>query len=175
MTKNLILTFVILLSSCNEKDLTINNSNTMVMSKCWTEKEIFVRGNSMLGILNNKEKLTLKDGYYNCNSVKFKDIVVFKYNNKKNFIKQIYGVPNDLLEYDKNGFILINSKKIKNISGEFYKVDEVGKSYIRLVHQRIKNKVIPKGHYFVLGTAKIAGYDSRRAGLVKLSNIFGKI
>jgi signal peptidase I len=168
----LIIVTLVLLISCDKKSV---EQYSAIDNKCWNEKEVFVRGMSMYGVLNDGDKLTLKNGYYNCNSVNFKDIVIFEYNSQKDFVKQVYGMPGDKLGYNKNGFLLINNKKIKNTKGDFYKVDKIGKSYIRLIYQIAKNKIIPKGHYFVLGTTPIKGYDSRRIGLVSLSNIIGKV
>lgn len=174
--QNIFIIYVILLvSSCNnnqEVAIADNQTNNIV---CSTEKEVYVRGTSMLGIFNSEDKLILQQGYYNCHPVQKGDVVVFEYNNKKDFIKQVYGMPKDKITYDDN-YLLINNKKIKNYKGEFYQVDEVGKSYIRLMQQTVmKNSIIPLGYYLILGTAKIGGYDFRRIGLVPYKNLIGKI
>lgn len=167
--------FVMLLTACNNNEPSLSKVNTQIQTQCSTTQTVTVRGTSMLGIFNNNDELTLQQKYYNCHPVQFKDIIVFEYNQQRNFIKQVYGMPGDILTY-KDNYLLINNKKIKNHTGEFYQVDKVGKSYVDLMQQTImKNSIIPRGYFWVLGTTKISGYDSRRIGLVPLQHISGKI
>jgi signal peptidase I len=167
--------YIVLLTACNNNETPVQETTTLDTSQnCSTPKTVTVRGTSMHGIVNNNDDLILQQGYYNCHPVKFKDIIVFEYNQKE-LIKTIYGLPGDIISYA-NNYLLINNKKIQNHKGEWYQVDEVGKSYVRLMQQTImQNSIIPRGHFWVLGTAKMSGYDSRRIGLVPMQSIVGKI
>jgi signal peptidase I len=176
MIKFFLIPFITLLIACSNDEASLQETTTLDTSQnCSTPKTVTVRGTSMFGIFNHNDELVLQQGYYNCHPVAFKDIIVFEYNQTKDFIKQVYGMPGDTLTY-KDNYLLINNKKVQNHKGEFYQVDEVGKSYVRLMQQTImQNSIIPRGHFWVLGTAKMSGYDSRRIGLVPMQNISGKI
>ena len=140
-----------------------------------------VRGQSMAGVFEPGEQITIQHNYYDCHQVQRGDVVVFEYSGNLGeglyWIKQAYGLPGDTLgltpmEKGKST-ILINNKPVLNVAGEPYQVDKVGASYVRLTLQRLQGNKIPRGRYWMLGTAKVGGWDSRRVGLIPHSYLMG--
>lgn len=123
------------------------------------------------------------------------DVVVFRYPEDPAvpFIKRVVGVPGDRLQYtDKN--LIINGAKIDLDLKGIYHSDGVGRrengSYLMeeqlddQKHEVLINplqlssvavdRVIPDGHYFVLGDNRDNSRDSRYWGLVPDENLVGR-
>ena len=123
------------------------------------------------------------------------DVVVFRYPEDPAipFIKRVVGVPGDHLQYrDKN--LVINGANIELDLKGIYHSDGVGRrengSYLMeeqlddQVHEVLINprqlssadidRVIPDGHYFVLGDNRDNSRDSRYWGLVPDENLVGR-
>lgn len=168
-----------LLSACGNEPPAITQQ-PIINNTCSIEEVRTVRGSSMLGLFATGDDIIIEKGYYNCHAVKREDIVVIQRDDnlgKKNWIKIVYGVPGDTVTLNvAQDTLLINDNTVQNVKGEVYKVDKVGASYIRLSQQtQMRNNVIPRGHYLVLGTVKQGGWDSRRIGLVSLNQIIARV
>ncbi|MDK2897253.1 MAG: signal peptidase [Candidatus Atribacteria bacterium] len=95
------------------------------------------------------------------------DIVVFKYpiDNRKNLIKRIVGLPGEEVEI-KDGQVFINGEPL---AGE-----QFARTYYDVGYYGTEKRVIPEGHYFVLGDNSENSDDSRFWGYVPREKILGK-
>ena len=123
------------------------------------------------------------------------DIVVLRWppNPKVDFIKRVIGLPGDRISYT-NKRLTINGREIlqKEIGFEtdydkdiampvIAKEEQLGKVIHRIyINPRepdvnyIKDLVVPKGHYFVMGDNRDNSSDSRFFGFVPEENLVGK-
>lgn len=124
-----------------------------------------VEGSSMEPSLHNRERLLVNKLVYRFRKPQFGDIVVFRYpaNPKRRFIKRVIGIPGDEVEV-RDGFVIINGMTLD----EGYTLD--------LTYGYFGPKVVPDGHYFVLGDNRNNSDDSRYpdVGFVPMANIVGK-
>lgn len=159
--------------------------NTLAeLPHCVTQQEQReIRGQSMKGVLDAGDQILVLRNYYDCRPVERGDWVVFRYSGTlgKNMaiIKQVAGVPGDTLgsepvENKAVSAIIINGDSVKSPDGKPYYLNKVGASYLGLALRQTRNGVIPRGRYWVLGTAYADGWDSRRFGFIPHQDLMGK-
>ena len=98
------------------------------------------------------------------------DIIVFKYpqDPSLDYIKRVVGVPGDVIEMrDKQ--LYRNGEKVTE--GFIRNIDPHGISAPR---DQLSPRVVPQGHYFVMGDNRDDSQDSRYWGFVPRANIQGK-
>ncbi len=124
-----------------------------------------VEGSSMEPNLHNRERLLVNKLVYRFREPERGEVVVFRYpaNPRRKFIKRVIGLPGDVVEV-KDGHVVLN--------GVLYE-EEYTKD---LTFGSFGPKVIPEGHYFVLGDNRNNSDDSRYpdVGFVPRANIVGK-
>ena len=127
-----------------------------------------VVGNSMYPTLQNQEVLVLNKAIYRFRDVKRGDIISLSYADTKYLIKRIVGLPGDTIEFRDNTLY---------INGEVYEEDYLGADVITddFSLQDIGYDVIPEDMYLVLGDNRQNSMDGRDIGLIKKSDIIGKI
>lgn len=138
-------------------------------------EEKIVRGRSLKGIIEEREKVLIYYDYYECNEVKRNDIVAIRFLNKT-IIKVVKGIPGDNFEIFKSKdyyLIKINGIILKNSFGEEYRFSE---NDIRLlsIYEKSYNKKIPEDAYLVLGNFP-STLDSTKFGLIGKDYIIGKV
>lgn len=124
-----------------------------------------VEGSSMEPSLHNRERLLVNKVVFRFREPGRGDVVVFRYpaNPKRKFIKRVIGLPGDVVEVT-DGHIVLNGVAYQ----EDYTMD--------LTFGSFGPKVVPEGHYFVLGDNRNNSDDSRYpdVGFVPRANIVGK-
>ena len=149
-----------------------------VNEDCFKEAIMEVRGYSMKGIVEDKEKIKILEGYYKCNEVQRGDVIIYNYKgNDSPLIKVIKGMHRDefKLEKSENGNrLLINGEVAKNSFGEEYVLTESNYKMLSLYIDDYKG-VIPQNSFIILGNAVGNSLDSRRFGLIDISDILGKV
>lgn len=127
-----------------------------------------VVGNSMYPTLQNQEVLVLNKAIYRFSDVKRRDIISLSYADTKYLIKRVVGLPGDTIEFRDNTLY---------INGEVYEEDYLGDDVITddFSLQDIGYDVIPEDMYLVLGDNRQNSMDGRDIGLIKKSDIIGKI
>ncbi|WP_323850282.1 signal peptidase I [Mycoplasmoides gallisepticum] len=114
-----------------------------------------INGNSMLPLLKNGEwKLAFKYGPYNQ-----KDIIIFEQNGV-NVVKMIVGKEGDKIIIKNNNLFINNNLITSLFMGNFGDDIEL---------------IVPKNHFFVLGTNLNFSDDSRVFGFINSHQIIGKI
>lgn len=103
---------------------------------------------------------------YKIHDIKRKDVVVFEYNEYKNLIKRVIGLPGDKIEY-KNNTLYINDKA--------YKEDYINTKTDDFSLKDLEYNTIPDDMYLVLGDNRENSLDSRNFGLIKKEQVIGKV
>jgi signal peptidase I len=137
-----------------------------------------VRGNSLSGVINSAEEVTILNGYYKNNKVERDDIILYDYKGSENgIIKIAKGIPGDSIELQKteqSTNIIINGKILVTSENEPYTLDEKA---VTLLSRYIKSNanVIPKDQYLILGNLPQGSQDSTRFGFIARQDILGKV
>lgn len=151
----------------------INNSNCDIK----LVKDI-VRGTSMEPIIKNGQEIAVAEGYYNCNSVKRGDVVIYSYStNREPLIKRVAGIEGDRISLqNKNGefLILINGAVATNMVGKTYELPPNKTKMLQLYIKDYKG-IIPKNSILLMGNEIDGSFDSTSIGLVDVSGLVGKV
>ena len=127
-----------------------------------------VVGNSMSPTLKQEEVLVLNKLKYHISDVNRGDIISFAYADTKYLIKRVIGLPGENVEFIDNK-LYINGR----IYDEIYLNDDVITNDFSI--EKLGYDKIPNDMYFVLGDNRMNSLDSREIGLIKKSDITGKI
>ncbi len=122
-----------------------------------------INGTSMSPTLKEKEYVLT----YQPIEYKRGDIIAFHHNNAI-IIKRIVGLPNDIIDFEQDGTVLINNKIL---SEPYLTSKALGLPDIKLPY------TVPPESYFVLGDNRSDSIDSRDVaiGCVKVGDIVGKV
>lgn len=127
-----------------------------------------VVGTSMSPTYENKDIVILNKVHYRFFDVKRFDVISLEYNNTKYLIKRVIGLPGDKIEYKDNN-LYVNDKKVEE---SFLSKDVITEDFSSL---KFGYDVIPEDMYLVLGDNRGDSLDSRDIGLIKKTDILGKI
>ena len=131
----------------------------IILIKQFVISPIIVNGESMMKTLHDKDVMLLDRITYHNKEIKRYDIVVID-EGSEYIIKRIIALPGEEISCE-GGKIFINGKKIKDSYG-YGKTEDF---YYK----------VPKNEYYVLGDNRENSLDSRKIGLIKKSEINGKI
>jgi len=123
-----------------------------------------VEGTSMAPRLEQEDRVLVNKLAYQVGEVSRGDIVVFWYprDTSKSFIKRVIGLPGDIVEI-RAGAVFLNNRKFE----EPYTPESMtGESH--------PARVVPAGHYYVLGDNRSASNDSREWGGVPEGYVLGE-
>ena len=120
------------------------------------------------------------------NELKRGDVIVLEYPKDPaiNYVERVIGLPNDVIEYDKDS-VIINGKKALRVFENKDSDFEIFSESIDSISYRIKvmptvdsvkgQVSVPEGHIFVMGDNRDNSNDSRYWGFVPIQNIVGKV
>lgn len=128
-----------------------------------------VSGESMANNFHDGEKLIVSKLDYKFIKPERFDVIIFKANEKQDFIKRVIGLPGEKVEY-KNNLLYINDQPIE----ESYLEQN---TYDFKLGDILQYDKVPKNHVFVLGDNRTNSLDSRskEVGFVSYDQIIGKV
>lgn len=145
--------------------------DTNNFSKCYTQVEKNISGNSMNPLFKNGEKVHFLIWYYRCNNLQRGDIIAYDFANTGNiYMKILYGFPGDKIFFEENK-IFINNKELKNSSWNSYFFTD---AEIQLMNLFIKNNILDKWSYFIFWDNIWNSDDSRKFWAIWEKNIVWK-
>lgn len=139
---------------------------------------VVVDGASMMPTLEDGDKLIVNKIEPQLSDYDRFDIVVFKANEKENYVKRIIGLPGDHIAYE-DDVLYINGEAYEEPYLSDLKADLQGLGKLTgnfTLEDLLQASVVPEGHYFVLGDNRQASRDSRdvhKVGFVDEEKIIG--
>jgi len=148
-------------------------------ASCVIKEKDTVQGESLSGIVENGEEITLLKGYYECNPINKGDVIAYNYSKNPNpIIKIVKALPGDNVKLQRNekGYfnIIINNEIAFNSSGEPYELTEA-KTKMLSLYLKDYNGIIPKDTLIILGNQTGGSIDSTKFGLASYKKIIGKV
>ena len=138
------------------------------------EENRIVNGDSLNGLINDKDEVTILFGYYKCNEIERNDIVIYRFAGNDNpVIKVVKAIPGDDFHLE-NGRIFVNGVILRNSFGKEYQINSRAEQLLSLYEKEHSGK-IPANAYLILGNNSNGSLDSTRFGLVGKSEILGKV
>lgn len=136
-----------------------------------------VRGNSMSGIVEDGQQITVLKNYYSCHEIQRNDVVIYQYYpDKEPLIKIVKAIPGDkwTLKMNAQGYeIVVNGMPLLTSNGSLYQIPAEN---IKMLEMYVSSyPVIPPEAYLILGNLFYGTLDSTRFGLVGKSDIIGKV
>ena len=124
-----------------------------------------VEGTSMMPSLWDEERILVNKFVYEFGPIQRGDLIVFRFprDPRKTFIKRVIGCPGDTVRI-RDGVVWLNGTRLQ----EAYRYEEMARP------APYGPRVVPEGHYFVLGDHRSVSHDSRDWGLVPAREIHGK-
>jgi len=148
-----------------------------VSDDCYTIREDIINGNSLSGVVENGDVVTILVGYYECNPIERGDFVIYNYSGNENpVIKIAKGIEGDkfeLIEGEVGWNIYVNGEVLKNSYGEEYSVNDVRYNLLSLYEQDYGEE-IPEDVLFILGNVASGSTDGTKFGFVHIDDVIGK-
>lgn|SRR5574344_654018 len=134
-----------------------------------------IAGNSMNPTLNDGNLVIVTRFSYVFKEPQRNDIIIFKNQNNKKYVKRIIGLPGEKIDY-LNGYLYINDETYKEYLIDGTKTNNFMFSDI-CPSSKCPDGKIPEDKYLVLGDSRSDSQDSRDPliGLVSKDEIIGKI
>jgi signal peptidase I len=149
-------------------------------ASCVVKEKDIVQGESLSGLVENGQEITLLKNYYNCNPINRGDVVAYNYSKNPNpIIKIVKALPGDSFEFRKKEnsssyYIIINNEIAENSNGDFYELTEARTKMLSL-YIKDYNGIIPENTLIILGNQPGGSMDSTKFGLASQKNIIGKV
>ncbi|MFA6327709.1 MAG: signal peptidase I [Bacilli bacterium] len=136
----------------------------VVLLRIFIITPIIVDGDSMNSTLFNNDIMILNKIGFSLNGLNRFDIIAIKIEND-HLIKRVIGLPGEKIEY-RDHQLYVNNKKMKDPYAKI--TDDFNTEYL------VKDGIIPKDKYFVLGDNRLYSADSRIIGFIDKKDILGK-
>ncbi len=154
--------------------------HTRMVGDCEVTVEDIVMGDdTMTGIFNNGEELTVEKGYYVCNSPIPGDTVLYRYSEARNpVIKRVVAVEGDKFQTVKDskgrGWNLeVNGDKVEAGDDDYY-FGSPNPPTISL-YEKERNFVLRKGEVIVFSAVPPGREDSGVFGIVSTGDLIGRV
>lgn len=139
--------------------------------KTYVAEAYEIKGRSMRPTFFSGQRVVVLKTFYD---IERYDIIVFSNDDDphdrdppRDLIKRVIGLPGDRVEVDHEGRVVLNGELL----------DEEYTMPPRYDHREFKRKIVPEGHYFVLGDNRCDSHDSRDFPFpfVPVTQIRGKV
>lgn len=148
-------------------------------SRCQTDiKQVYINGNSMSELYKSGQTVAADFGYYNCNDVQRKDVVILKHAPNIEFvIKSILLIPGDefyIRGYQKGFHLIVNNDVLLTPSGRPYLFPASAERVLRYYEKNYSGRV-PDNLYFAFGTQFNGSLDSSTFGPISRKELIAKV
>jgi signal peptidase I len=137
-----------------------------------------VHGSSLAGFIENGQKITVKEGYYECHPVLRDDVVIYRYAGTTPIIKIVKGIAGDsfALQPISSGkyYIVINGQLAQNSDGQPYVIGQDQYEMLSLYVRDFRG-AIPRNALLIMGNLPGGSSDSSVFGLVDKGDLIGKV
>lgn len=130
-----------------------------------------VEGTSMMPTLLDGERLIVNNLIYNIHPPKRGDIIVFHYNQEKDYIKRVIALPGDIIEM-KQDQLYINGQAVAE--SFLHAEKEVLQAHGLLLTKDFAAIQVEAGHLFVMGDNRRNSEDSRSFGTIGMDQVIGR-
>lgn len=141
----------------------------VLASRQFIYEPVEVHGKSMMPTFEENDRIILMK----ISDIERFDMIVFKVNNDKNYLKRVVGLPGDKVE------IADDRLYINGVEAEEPYLDENRKlaeewGYEKLTED-LAEVTVPTGYYFVLGDNRLNSVDSRMLGFISKDMVIGEV
>jgi hypothetical protein len=147
---------------------------------CVTEEVKTVMKDSHLnGLINKNDPIKVLKDFYNCNSVKRKDLVYFRISPPiEPAVRVVYGLPGDKFRVEETDIknqwhLFINDQRIE-VGGSPYYIQSRHTPPLK-TYQASRKGVLGENEYIILSNVPPGLSDSSNLGLIKSSSFEGKV
>nr|WP_033542409.1 signal peptidase I [Planococcus sp. CAU13] len=128
-----------------------------------------VHGKSMMPTFEENDRIILMK----ISEIKRFDMIVFKVNDDKNYLKRVIGIPGDTVEVTDDQ-LYINGDQAEEPYLEENRKLAKHLGYDRLTED-FQELTVPPGYYFVLGDNRLNSVDSRMLGFINEDSVIGEV
>lgn len=152
---------------------------TVIFMNSFVGTQFSVSGESMNPTFHDKDVVYVNKLSDKINRLNRGDIVIFKADETRYFIKRLIGKPGDKVEY-KNDVLYINDKQVKEEYLDYNKKHKQGKQLtqdfnVSMLPYSTGSYTIPDNKYLVLGDNRQNSLDSRSIGLIDSDKVVGEV
>lgn len=145
----------------------------MQKQKCYSVSQTLVSWNSMSGVLQDWEKISVFEWFYNCHNVERWDIIIYQTLSRWQLVKEVKVLPWDQLKADfEKGFLQVNGKILSNYLWENYIFRAEELKFMELFFQ---DGYMQKDNYFIFWTSIFGWFDSRKIWGINREYILWKV
>ncbi|WCN39348.1 signal peptidase I [Aneurinibacillus uraniidurans] len=145
----------------------------LIFSLVACESTFTSTSNGMAPFLQDGEKFVVDKNYYQDHPVTRGDVILFKVEDTKKYVKRVISLPGETIEY-KNDILYINNNPIDEPYLAEYKLEAKQDKTLQITGD-FGPYTIPQGEVFVLGDNRRNSLDSRFLGSIKMEHIIGKV
>lgn len=145
----------------------------VVPIRMWIAQPFIVSGSSMSPNFENGEYLVVDEFSYKFKDPQRGDVVIFRYPEvpSKFFIKRIVGLPNEIIEINKNNLYVYNKNYPSGILINENYIDPSLNNPSATINMKVQ---LDEKEYFVLGDNRPVSSDSRSWGALPANLIVGR-
>jgi signal peptidase I len=141
-------------------------------------EEVVVRGDSLRGLVEPGQTLSLWHGYYECERPRHGDLVAFRHPGlDAPIVKRVVAVAGDTFTVGEGtaacGRLGVNDAPVRTAAGREYCLDAAAMALLG-TYARDYRGVVPADAVLLLGSGERSSLDSGRVGLVSRGDLLGR-
>lgn len=149
--------------------LIILGAIVVLASRQFIYEPVEVHGKSMMPTFEENDRIVLMK----ISDIERFDMIVFKVNNDKNYLKRVIGLPGDKVKIA-DDWLYINGVKAEEPYLDENRELAAEWGYEKLTED-LAEVTVPTGYYFVLGDNRLNSVDSQMLGFIKEDKVIGEV
>ncbi|MEF2293048.1 signal peptidase I [Virgibacillus dokdonensis] len=136
-----------------------------------------VEGESMEPTLDDGNLLMVNKFVYDLTEVDRFDVIVFRANEKEDYVKRVIGIPGDTIYYQDDKLYINGNYVEEDFLQEYAQATLSNKTYTEnfSLEEVTGETKVPKGKLFVMGDNRGESLDSRAFGFIAQTQLVGKV